>query len=75
MTTFVFRLSSDFVNGYRDQTPPFGYRWRAGSRLLAPQTNGLLVVTIADLIKYRIRTESLVRRVATAVVLRQCNLI
>ena len=26
-------------------TPPFGYRWRAGSRLLAPQTNGLLVVT------------------------------
>src|SRR3989440_2541319 len=28
--------------------------------------HGLLIITIADLIKYRIRTESLVRRVATA---------
>src|SRR5204863_3348260 len=28
--------------------------------------HGLLMITIADLIKYRIRTESLVKRVATA---------
>src|SRR5439155_15200738 len=28
--------------------------------------HGLLMITIADLIKYRIRTESLVRRVASA---------
>ena len=33
MTSFLFRLSPDFVDSYRDRVPPFGYRDAGGNSL------------------------------------------
>lgn len=33
MTSFLFRLSPDFVDSYRDRIPPFGYRDAGGNSL------------------------------------------
>ena len=33
MTGFLFKLSSEFVGGYRDKTPPFGFRDAGGNSL------------------------------------------